>query len=136
MAHQPLSCALHTADDPPVRLCTGNIDRIGQPESVLTIVDNAGKKESVPLGGMERVAAALELMDRLVKSDGGGDLDAIGHRVVHGGAKYQRPQRVTPEMVAELHRISPFAPEHLPVQVELIEAIEPPLAHGFADRLF
>jgi len=41
---------------------------------------------------------------------------------VHGGPKYSQPQRITAEMVAELHRLSPFDPEHLPLEIELIEA--------------
>ena len=47
---------------------------------------------------------------------------AVGHRVVHGGPNYSEPQKVTAEMVEELHRLSPFDPEHLPLEIELIEA--------------
>jgi acetate kinase len=49
-------------------------------------------------------------------------LTAVGHRVVHGGPKYSRPQRITAEMVEELHRLSPFDPEHLPEEILLTEA--------------
>ena len=49
-------------------------------------------------------------------------LTAVGHRVVHGGPKYSQPQRITAGMVAELHQFSPFDPEHLPLEIELIEA--------------
>ena len=47
---------------------------------------------------------------------------AVGHRVVHGGPKYSKPQRITAEMVEELHRLSPFDPEHLPEEILLTEA--------------
>ena len=49
-------------------------------------------------------------------------LSAVGHRVVHGGPKYSKPQRITAEMVEELHQLSPFDPDHLPLEIELIEA--------------
>ena len=49
-------------------------------------------------------------------------LTAVGHRVVHGGPKYSEPQRITAEMVEELHRLSPFDPEHLPEEILLTEA--------------
>lgn len=118
-----VKCALFTAADPPVRLLSGEVDRIGSPDSVLTIVDAAGNQQSGPIDASDRVAAALDLMDRLAKFDGRDGVGAVGHRVVHGGAQYREPHLLTPELVADLHRISPFAPEHLPVQVELIEAM-------------
>jgi len=49
-------------------------------------------------------------------------LAAVGHRVVHGGSKYSEPQVITAEMIAELHRLSPFDPEHLPEEILLAEA--------------
>ena len=46
---------------------------------------------------------------------------AAGHRVVHG-MKHSEPERITPKLLAELHRITPYAPEHLPREIGLIEA--------------
>jgi acetate kinase len=46
----------------------------------------------------------------------------VGHRVVHGGPKYFKPERITPQMVDELHRLSPFDPDHLPEEILLTEA--------------
>jgi acetate kinase len=43
---------------------------------------------------------------------------------VHGGPKYSRPQRITAAMVEELHRLSPFDPEHLPEEILLTEAFQ------------
>ena len=42
--------------------------------------------------------------------------------MVHGGPKYSEPQRITPEMVAELHQLQPFDPDHLPEEILLTEA--------------
>jgi acetate kinase len=39
-------------------------------------------------------------------------LAALGHRVVHGGVRHARPQRVTPELLAELQSLVPLAPLH------------------------
>ena len=50
-------------------------------------------------------------------------VDAIGHRVVHGGPEYAGPQRVTEELLDELRRLSPFDPDHMPDEIALIEAI-------------
>ena len=46
---------------------------------------------------------------------------AVGHRVVHG-MKHSEPERITPELLDELHRIMPYDPDHLPLEIELIEA--------------
>ena len=46
----------------------------------------------------------------------------MGHRVVHGGPKHIQPERITPQMVEELRRLSPFDPEHLPEEILLTEA--------------
>jgi acetate kinase len=62
------------------------------------------------------------LMDWLEESMGSGSLGAVGHRVVHGGPKYSQPQRITAEMVEDLHHLSPFDPEHLPEEILLTEA--------------
>jgi acetate kinase len=48
-------------------------------------------------------------------------LAAVGHRVVHG-MRHNEPQRVTPKLLTELQRITPYAPEHLPQQIALIGA--------------
>ena len=61
-------------------------------------------------------------MDWIEKRGGGDALTAVGHRVVHGGPKYSQPQRITAEMVEELHRLSPVDPEHLPEEILLTEA--------------
>jgi len=51
-----------------------------------------------------------------------GELTAVGHRVVHGGPKYSQPQRITAEMIEELHQLQFFDPEHLPEEILLTEA--------------
>src|SRR5262249_38612916 len=45
---------------------------------------------------------------------------AVGHRIVHGGPRYRDPQWITPEMLAELERVSPFDPEHMPFEMGIV----------------
>lgn len=47
---------------------------------------------------------------------------AVGHRVVHGGPSYDRPMLLTPEVMDELRRLSPFAPIHQPHNLAGIDA--------------
>jgi acetate kinase len=78
---------------------------------------------------MERIGneAASVTADRLVQklkaqSSMAGP-DAIGHRVVHG-MLHTQPERVTPGLLEELRRITPYDPEHLPREIALIEALQ------------
>jgi len=49
--------------------------------------------------------------------------DAIGHRLVHGGPRHLVPERITTELLADLRQSTPFAPLHLPIELETIEAV-------------
>ena len=48
---------------------------------------------------------------------------AVGHRVVHGGSRYEKPTIVTPQVLAELHALTPLAPLHQPHNLAAIEAV-------------
>jgi acetate kinase len=47
---------------------------------------------------------------------------AVGHRVVHG-MQHAEPERVTPRLLAELRRITPYDPAHLPREIALMETV-------------
>ena len=50
-------------------------------------------------------------------------IDAIGHRIVHGGTRYSRPVELDAEVIAELERLVPLAPLHQPHHLEAIAAL-------------
>jgi acetate kinase len=52
---------------------------------------------------------------------GGGRVLGVGHRVVHGGARFSSPTIVTREILAELHELIPLAPLHQPYNLAAIE---------------
>ena len=117
--------ALFEASDSLRRILGGGIERIGLPEATLTVkgsdkADNFSRSVAAP----NHTVAVGALMDWIEERIGGVALTAVGHRVVHGGPKYSEPQRITTEMVKELHQIEPFDPEHLPEEILLIEAFQ------------
>lgn len=63
------------------------------------------------------------LIDWLTKQPFFGTIRAVGYRVVHGMA-HTEPERITPKLVADLRRISANDPNHLPAEIELIEACQ------------
>ncbi len=115
--------ALFEAGDSLRRILKGGIERIGLPEANLRVkgldqADNISRLMAAP----DHTVAVDALMDWIEERSGREALAAVGHRLVHGGPKYSQPQRINAEMVAELHRLSPFDPEHLPAEILLTEA--------------
>ena len=117
--------ALFEGGDSLRRTLEGGIERIGLPAAAMQVkgTDEADNF-SRPVAAPNHSAAADVLLDWIEQRNGRGALAAAGHRVVHGGPKYSEPQRITSEMVAELHGLSPFDPEHLPEEILLIEALQ------------
>ncbi len=68
-------------------------------------------------------AAALERLFTLLREGDTPHPDVVGHRLVYGGRDYTVPHAVTPELVAALRKLIPFAPEHLPNELAAIEAV-------------
>ncbi len=51
-------------------------------------------------------------------------IDIVGHRVVHGGPHFSQPQRITPQVKAEIAAAIPFAPLHNPANLRGITMVE------------
>ena len=114
--------ALYQAGEPLQRGLSGKVDRIGVDGTNLAFKNSAdSKQESRSLAGPDHKSAAHSLIDWLEKQEGFASVRAVGHRVVHG-MKHTEPEIVTPELLAELHRLRPYDPDHLPREIELIEA--------------
>ena len=115
--------ALFQADSAMVRLLDGRIERIGTDTATMSVKGRENADNFTrPVIAPDHQAAVDTLMDWLEDRIGRNDLAAVGHRVVHGGPKYTKPQRITPQMVEDLHDLEPFDPEHLPEEIQLTEA--------------
>jgi len=114
--------AVYEASETPRRRLAGKIDRIGSSGTNLIVTDPSGKPQ-LPrrLTAADHRTAVDFLLDWLEAQPVFASIKAVGHRVVHG-MKHSEPERVTPKLLAELHRIRPYDPDHLPREIELIEA--------------
>jgi acetate kinase len=101
----------------------GKIERIGS-SGTNFMVNGGAQKQAVPrrLAAGDHNAAVGFLLDWLEAQPIFGAIKAAGHRVVHG-MRHSEPERVTRKLLAELHRITPYDPDHLPREIGLIEAI-------------
>jgi len=100
------------------------VDRIGFPDATLTLTDMAsGTSERQTIQAVHHKDCVDLLIARLEQKVVHLDLSAIGHRVVHGGPRYREPHVITSEVMGELRRLSPYDPEHLPAEIQLIETL-------------
>ncbi len=68
--------------------------------------------------------AALDALASWLRSKySGARVVGVGHRVVHGGARYAQPVVVTPQVLAELYELVPLAPLHQPHNLAAIDTI-------------
>jgi acetate kinase len=113
--------ALYQVGDALERRLYGKIDRIGLSGTSLTLHELDGKPQaSHSLAGADHKSAGSLLIDWFEAQNAFASVKAVGHRVVHG-MTHSEPELVTPELIDELHRITPYDPEHLPREIELIE---------------
>jgi acetate kinase len=104
-----------------VRLA-GKIDRIGRRGTNLVAMDSRKKaRVSHRLAVGDHHTAVDFLLGWLETQPVFASVKAVGHRVVHG-MQHTAPERVTPQLLAELRRITPYDPDHLPRELALIEA--------------
>ena len=95
-----------TDTDNPVQ-ASGLIERIGV----------SGSGVSNHTQALDVVARELdEVLD-------GRRIDAAGHRVVHGGERFKKPELVDPEVIRAIDRLAPLAPLHNPPATEGLRAI-------------
>jgi acetate kinase len=114
--------AVVEAGETPQRRLDGKIDRIGLAGTNLIANDPAGEPLGVRrLPAADRRTAVGFLLDWLEAQPVFASVKAVGHRVVHG-MKHAEPERVTPKLLAELSRITPYAPDHLALEIGLIRA--------------
>lgn len=125
-----IKLALFETGDSLRRILEGGIERIGLPHTRLWAKDsNQADNFSRLVVAPDYTAAVNTLMDWIEERCRHDALTAVGHRIVHGGPKYGKAQRITTEMVEELRQLSPFDPDHLPEEILLTEAFH----HRFPD---
>jgi acetate kinase len=113
--------ALYQAGTPLRRGLSGKVDRIGLSGTSLVFHDpRTHQQTSRSFTASDHRSAAKSLIDWLEEQNGFESVRAVGHRVVHG-MQHTAPEVVTLELLAELHRILPYDPDHLPREIELIE---------------
>ncbi len=119
-----LKCGLFRMSDNPTSVYMAKASGIGSDDSRLTIDDKAGKRIVDKAADIADHSAALDsILSWLNKTRPDMSVDVIGHRLVHGGSEYIRPQVITPEVEAHLHKLVPLAPDHLPRELDALDKL-------------
>jgi len=103
----------------------GQIDGIGTSPRLSARNEAGGSLTDEKLDASVRDGrAALEVLAGWLRAHyGGSRVLGVGHRVVHGGAKYTGPSIVTSRVLADLRELVPLAPLHQPYNIAAIEAV-------------
>ena len=100
---------------------SGKLDRVGLTGATLSWQTSEHGPENSQSAVPDGEPAVKFLIDWLEARQEFAAISAVGHRVVHGMARTE-PARITPDLLDELHRAIPYAPDHLPREIELIES--------------
>jgi len=109
-------------------LAEGGVEKIGLPDGFLKFKRPDGSKEIKELGHIDHRQAVQAILDILTDSKEGciksfSEIDAVGHRVVHGGEKFNKSVLITDEVIQQVKDCYPLAPLHNPANITGIEAI-------------
>ncbi len=105
-------------------LLSARAERIAHPGSKLEITDSDGAEFLSRSADLPDHDAALNAFIAWLKGNRPQEApDAVGHRVVHGGSRFNEPQTVTPELISALEDFVPLAPDHLPQALGAIALI-------------
>ena len=110
-------------------LAEGGVEKIGLPDSFLKFKKPGGGKETITVSMPDHKEAIRQVFKVLTDPEKGvisdlHEIDAIGHRVVHGMEYFNKSVLITPEVIEKVKECYPVAPLHNPANIIGIEAVE------------
>ncbi|MCH5169036.1 MAG: acetate kinase [Prevotellaceae bacterium] len=118
--------ALYDMDDRSV-ITSGGIEKVGLPDSFITVKLN-GEKHRIERPVEEHTAGVQFIFEVLTKGEYAvlgslDELDAVGHRMVHGGERFNLSVRLTPEVMEAFAACNDLAPLHNPANIKGVNAV-------------
>lgn len=109
-------------------LAEGGVEKIGLEDGFLKFKRQDGSKEIVDLGLTDHNGAISAILHNLTDAKEGciksfDEIDAVGHRVVHGGEKFNKSVLINDDVIAKIKECYSIAPLHNPANMTGIEAI-------------
>lgn len=118
---------IDTADDNV--MAEGGVEKIGLPDGFLKYKLADGSKAIRELGLVDHKGAVKAVLDILTDPELGciknyNEIDAVGHRIVHGAEKFSKSVLLTDEVLQQVRDCYDLAPLHNPANVTGVEAVE------------
>ena len=109
-------------------LAEGGIEKIGLEDGFLKFKTADGSKQIKEIGMMDHKKAVESILNILTDETYGcissySEIDAVGHRVVHGAEKFSESVLITDEVIQQVKDCYDLAPLHNPANITGIEAI-------------
>lgn len=109
-------------------LAEGGVEKIGLPDSFLKFKRPDGSKETLVVNMPDAKAAVENVIKVLTDPEVGviksfDEIDAVGHRVVHGMDKFNKSVLITPDVIEKVKECYTVAPLHNPANIAGIEAV-------------
>ncbi len=109
-------------------ITSGGIEKIGLPDSFITVKLN-GEKHKMEHPIKEHTAGVQYIFEVLTTGEYAvlkslEELDAVGHRMVHGGEKFNKSVRLTPEVMEAFAACNDLAPLHNPANIKGVNAVK------------
>ena len=110
-------------------MAQGGVEKIGLTDSFLLVKLPTGEKVKIEKPMPEHTVGIQLILDTLVDEKIGcikdlKEINAVGHRVVHGGEKFNQSVVITPEVKEMIIKCAELAPLHNPANLKGIDAIE------------
>ena len=110
-------------------MAQGGVEKIGLPDSFLLVKLPTGEKVKIEKPMPEHTVGIQLILDTLVDEKIGcikdlKEINAVGHRVVHGGEKFNQSVIITPDVKEMIIKCAELAPLHNPANLKGIDAIE------------
>lgn len=110
-------------------VASGGVEKIGLPGSFLKFKTPAGEKKIIEKALPEHTVGVQLIFDTLTNAEYGSikslqEIDAVGHRMVHGGEKFSQSVLLTQEVIKEFAACSDLAPLHNPANLKGVNAVK------------
>ncbi|MBR5189451.1 MAG: acetate kinase [Paludibacteraceae bacterium] len=109
-------------------MAQGGIEKLGLPDSFLKFTLADGSKKIIEKNMPEHTVGVELILEVLTNAEYGcikslEEIDAVGHRLVHGGEKFNTSVVITPEVISQMEACTELAPLHNPANLKGVAAI-------------